>query len=170
MRNLKIIPRSLNKIVLSWIPSPSSHLLQQTALCSDINDGVTVPSSRIFPSWTGQTRTDNGYFTDTEKAWHERTQERAFAGISCMQDRKLLKYKRKERTNLGQKQKRKDREETFLFVRKGRETAPIKRTGNHGKTGQHKDRKTIKEQKGFSSQYLNVILYMEWQKHRWQAR
>jgi hypothetical protein len=34
-------------------------------------------------------------------------------------------YKRKERTNLSQKQKRKDREETFLFVRKGRETAPF---------------------------------------------
>jgi hypothetical protein len=53
-------------------------------------------------------------------------QERAFAGISCMHDRQLLMYKRKERTNLSQKQKRKAREETFLFVRKGRKMAPMK--------------------------------------------
>jgi hypothetical protein len=37
------------------------------------------------------------------------------------------------RTNLSQKQKRKDREETFLFVRKGREKAPIKGQETMGK-------------------------------------
>jgi hypothetical protein len=50
-----------------------------------------------------------------------------------MHDRKLLMYKRKERTNLSQKQKRKDREETFLFVRKGREKAPMKGQETMGK-------------------------------------
>jgi hypothetical protein len=72
----------------------------------------------------------------------------------------------------------KEREETCLFVRKGRETAPIKgqgrnlsicqerkgngaheRTRNHGKTGQRKERTTIKRTE--RAQSHSVIVYME---------
>ncbi len=79
-----------------------------------------------------------------------------------------------------EKQPWKDMEEICLFIRKGRETAPMKgqgrnlficqerkgngahkRTGNHGKTGQHKDRKTTNRKGPVTQCYI-------WGQYIWQ--
>jgi hypothetical protein len=72
-----------------------------------------------------------------------------------MHARKLLMYKRKERTNLSQKQKRKDREETFLFVRKGRKTAPMKGQGRNLFICQGRKENGVHERTGNKLVYLS---------------
>jgi hypothetical protein len=61
----------------------------------------------------------------------------------------------KERTNLGQNKKRKDREETFLFVRKGRKTAPMKGQGRNLSICQERKRKGTHERTGKKLVYLS---------------
>ncbi len=135
---------------------------------------VSSPHSGTYVTNTGQTRTD---VIQIRKRHAMKGQERAFGGISCMQDRKLYSWnKEKEITNLGQKQKRKEREETCKFVRKGREKAPWKDreetclflSGKEENRRPWKDKKpwenrtaqrqeTIKEKKGSSHSMLYSV-------------
>jgi hypothetical protein len=72
-----------------------------------------------------------------------------------MHDRKLLKHIGKERTNLSQKQRRKDREETCLFVRKGRKTAPMKGQGRNLFICQGRKENGARERTGKKLVYLS---------------